>query len=70
MLVFSDKQGGSRGPVRISQADIHASFGPPSWEVESSEDALTEPNPGAVLGDGGPPQTEGPAYLAHICRAG
>lgn len=70
MLVFSDKQGGSRGPVRISQADIHASFGPPDWAVESIEDAVTETNPIDLIGDGGPMQTEVPAYLAHIRRAG
>lgn len=69
MLVFSDKQGGSRGPVRVSKADIHASFAAPTWQVESIEDAV-ETNPIDLIGDGGPPQTEVPAYLAHIRKAG
>ncbi|PRW44457.1 SAM-dependent methyltransferase [Chlorella sorokiniana] len=68
MLVFSDKQGGSRGPVRVSQADIRASFGPPGWEVESIEDAVTESNPIDLVGDGETLQTEVPAYLAHVLR--
>ena len=70
MLVFSDKQGGTRGPVRISKADIHASFAPPTWQVESIADAVTETNPIDLIGDGGAPQTEVPAYLAHIRKAG
>lgn len=68
MLVFSDKQPGSRGPVRVSQADIRASFPPPGWEVLSIEDAVTESNP-VELEEGAPPQSEFKAYLAHIRKA-
>jgi len=70
VLAFSDKQGGTRGPVRVSKDDLHASFGPPNWEVETIEHAVTETNPIDLVGNGGQPQTEVPAYLAHIRRAG
>ncbi|KAL4424849.1 hypothetical protein ABPG77_011099 [Micractinium sp. CCAP 211/92] len=59
MLVFSDKQPGDQGPVRITKEDIHGSYPPPGWTVERIDDAIYE----CV-----PPRFEGKAqaYLAFI----
>lgn len=35
MLVFSDKEPGTDGPHRCSQADIRGSYPPPGWQVGS-----------------------------------
>jgi SAM-dependent methyltransferase len=40
MLCFSDRQPGTLGPRRVSQAEIKAAFGPPDWRVDAI-DAVT-----------------------------
>ena len=62
LLVFSDKQAGDKGPVRVSQAAIHASYASPAWRVESIEDAVYESMPHAWNG-------AAHAYLAIIHKA-
>ncbi|KAL4421233.1 hypothetical protein ABPG75_010524 [Micractinium tetrahymenae] len=61
MLVFSDKQPGEEGPMRIAKGDIHGSYGPPTWTVESIEDSTYETVPSKY---GGSAQ----AYLAFISK--
>ena len=62
LLVFSDKQGGDKGPVRVSQAAIHASYPAPAWRVESIQEAVYESMPHAWDG-------AAHAYLALIRKA-
>ena len=45
MLVFSDRQSGTLGPRRISQAEIRASFAE-GWSILSIEPAILETNVG------------------------
>ncbi|KAL4424850.1 hypothetical protein ABPG77_011100 [Micractinium sp. CCAP 211/92] len=59
MLVFSDKQPGDQGPMRISKEDIHGSYPPPSWTVERIDDATYETVPTKYDG-------KAQAYLAFI----
>ena len=51
MLVFSDRQGGSLGPRRISQEEIRASF-TDGWSILSIEPAILETSVGFLGGDG------------------
>lgn len=59
MLVFSDKQPGDLGPVRITKEDIHGSYPPPGWTVERIEDSIYETVPPRFDG-------KAQAYLAVI----
>ena len=51
MLVFSDRQGGTLGPRRISQAEIRSSFDE-GWSILSIEPAILETTVGFLGGDG------------------
>jgi hypothetical protein len=51
MLVFSDRQSGTLGPRRISQAEIRASFAD-GWSILSIEPAILETNAGFELSVG------------------
>jgi SAM-dependent methyltransferase len=51
MLVFSDRQGGSLGPRRISQGEIRASFAN-GWSILSIEPTILETTTGFFAGPG------------------
>ena len=51
MLVFSDRQSGTLGPRRISQAEIRTSFAE-GWTIVSIEPAILETNVGFDLSVG------------------
>lgn len=66
MLVFSDRQGGSLGPRRISEAEIRAAFAD-GWSIRSIEPSTMETTTGFDPGPGrGPGGAR--AWLAAIER--
>ncbi len=60
MLVFSDRQSGTLGPRRISQAEIRASFAD-GWSILSIEPAVLETNAGFELSVGADTKPEAEA---------
>jgi cyclopropane fatty-acyl-phospholipid synthase-like methyltransferase len=44
MLCFSDRQPGSFGPRRVSQAEIREAFGPADWHVDAIDAVTMETN--------------------------
>ncbi len=68
MLVFSDRQGGTLGPRRISEAEIRASFAD-GWSILSIEPTIMETNTGFLTNAGDPSGAHGAqAWLAVIER--
>jgi SAM-dependent methyltransferase len=60
MLVFSDRQGGTLGPRRISQAEIRASFAN-GWSILSIEPTILETTIGFSPGPGAASSAQGAA---------
>jgi SAM-dependent methyltransferase/GNAT superfamily N-acetyltransferase len=65
MLVFSDRQGGTLGPRRISQTEIRASFAD-GWSILSIEPTVLETNVGFLTGAAD--ESGAQAWLAVIER--
>ena len=67
MLVFSDRQGGSVGPRRISQAEIREAFAD-GWSIRSIQPTIMETNTGFLTSGDADDRRGAQAWIVEIER--